>query len=259
MLTLIGLGLHDENDITLRGLEIICKADIIYLEKYTSKFEATQKKLEDLYKKQIQLVKREFVEQEDTILSEAKTKNVVLLIIGDPLSATTHFELYLRAKKEKIPVKIVHNASILTAIAITGLQLYKFGKIASIPFADEKYSPETYYDLLKDNKSIGAHTLFLLDVKNEEAEYMSAKDAIKQLLSIEEKRKKGLFKEDTLCIVLERAGSNDCTVISATAKDFLNHEFGAQPHVLIVPGELHFLEEEAITLYKLQENSYFHK
>jgi diphthamide biosynthesis methyltransferase len=36
MLYLIGLGLSDETDITVRGLEIVKKASRVYLEAYTS-------------------------------------------------------------------------------------------------------------------------------------------------------------------------------------------------------------------------------
>ena len=36
MLYLIGLGLSDETDITVRGLEIVRKASRVYLEAYTS-------------------------------------------------------------------------------------------------------------------------------------------------------------------------------------------------------------------------------
>lgn len=36
MLHLIGLGLSDETDITVKGLEIVKKADRVYLEAYTS-------------------------------------------------------------------------------------------------------------------------------------------------------------------------------------------------------------------------------
>lgn len=36
MLYLVGLGLGDAKDITVRGLEIVKKADIVYLEAYTS-------------------------------------------------------------------------------------------------------------------------------------------------------------------------------------------------------------------------------
>ena len=36
MLYLIGLGLADEKDITVKGLEIVRKAERVYLEAYTS-------------------------------------------------------------------------------------------------------------------------------------------------------------------------------------------------------------------------------
>ncbi len=36
MLYLVGLGLADETDITVKGLEIVKKADRVYLEAYTS-------------------------------------------------------------------------------------------------------------------------------------------------------------------------------------------------------------------------------
>jgi diphthine synthase len=36
MLTFIGLGLFDEYDISLKGLEAIRKADLVYAEFYTS-------------------------------------------------------------------------------------------------------------------------------------------------------------------------------------------------------------------------------
>ena len=36
MLYLVGLGLADEKDITVKGLEIVRKAERVYLEAYTS-------------------------------------------------------------------------------------------------------------------------------------------------------------------------------------------------------------------------------
>lgn len=36
MLYLVGLGLSDETDITLKGLEVVKKASRVYLEAYTS-------------------------------------------------------------------------------------------------------------------------------------------------------------------------------------------------------------------------------
>lgn len=46
-----------------------------------------------------------------------------------PCRATTHSDLQLRAKALEIPVKIIHNASIMNAVGACGLQLYRFGEV----------------------------------------------------------------------------------------------------------------------------------
>ena len=38
-------------------------------------------------------------------------------------SATTHADLYLRARQRGVTVKVVHNASIMSAVAASGLQV----------------------------------------------------------------------------------------------------------------------------------------
>ena len=45
----IGIGLNDEKDISIKGLEIIKKCDHIYLENYTSKLNVPLNYLERLY------------------------------------------------------------------------------------------------------------------------------------------------------------------------------------------------------------------
>ena len=44
--------------------------------------------------------------------------------------ATTHTDLELRARDLGIPVKIIHNASIMNAVGVCGLQLYRFGEVS---------------------------------------------------------------------------------------------------------------------------------
>src|SRR3989338_2156436 len=113
MLSIIGIGLSDEKDITVKGLEIIRKSDAVYLENYTSILNVPVEKLEKFYNKKIILADRTLIEQkaEETILKDAKTKNVALLVVGDALSATTHTDLIKRAREKNIAVKIIHNAS----------------------------------------------------------------------------------------------------------------------------------------------------
>lgn len=48
MLYLVGLGLADETDITVRGLEVVRKAERVYLEGYTSILLVEKEKLVSL-------------------------------------------------------------------------------------------------------------------------------------------------------------------------------------------------------------------
>ena len=244
----IGLGLGNEKDISINGLEAIRKCDIVYLENYTSILNATQEALEKFYNKKIILARRNLIESDNNeILENAKTRNVALLIAGDPLVAKTHIDLFLRGKKDDIKCTIIHNASIVSAIGATGLQVYKFGKTTSIPMENENI--ETPYDVLKDNLSLGLHTLFLLDLDPEEEKFMSVNDAIRYLLKVELKRNEGIFSEKTFCIGCARLGSDSQIIKAGIAKEMLKFNFGKPVHCLIVPGKLHFMEEEALKLW----------
>jgi diphthine synthase len=244
----IGIGLSDEKDITVKGLELVKASDIVYLENYTSVLSVNVENLEQLYDKKIILADRETVEKnpEETILEDAKNKKVSFLVVGDPFAATTHADLLNRAKKLNIETKIIHNASVLTAIAATGLQLYKFGKTTSLPFASKGFEPETHYDVLKENKERKAHTLILLDLNPKENRFMSIKEAIKNLLEIESKRKENIFNKNSFCIGCANLGSENQVIKAGKAEDLMNFNFGQGLQCLIVPGELHFVEQEAV-------------
>lgn len=234
MLTLIGLGLNDEKDISVKGLEIVKKADIVYLEGYTSKLQCSKEILEKFYGKEVIIVEREFVENATAIISQAGYQNVVLLIVGDVFSATTHIVLYQEAKKMGIDVRVINNASVLNAIGITGLELYKFGKTTSIPF----HESETPHKVIKENASL--HTLCLLDLVPSESKFMEASDAI-------EKLKKSGFDVNTKVVVCAQLGSDNPTIIYMQAKNVQPlHKF---PQCLIIPGELHFIEKEMLQSY----------
>ena len=244
----IGLGLNNEKDISINGLEVIKKCDIVYLENYTSILNCTKEQLEKFYNKKIILARRSLVEADNNeIIENAKAKNVAFLVAGDPFAATTHIDLFLRAKKEGIKCRVIHNASVVSAVGITGLQVYKFGKITSIPLENENI--ETPYNVLKENLSLGLHTLFLLDLNPDEEKFMSINDAIRYLLKVELKRNERIFSEKTLCIGCARLGSENQVIKAGTAKDLLRQNFGKPVHCLIVPGKLHFMEEGGLKLY----------
>ncbi len=246
-LYMIGTGLNDEKDITIRGMEIIKKCGLIYLESYTSKLNCPVEDLERLYQKKIIIADRELIEKNtEEMLEKAKEHNVAFLVIGDVFSATTHTDLRLRALGKGVKVSIIHNASILTAIGDTGLELYKFGRIASIPFANENIS--TPYDVLETNQKIGLHTLFLLDIDSDEKKCMAIKEALEYLLHLENKKKKGLLNNSTLCVCCGKLGAEDAKIKAGTVGDMLTEEFpGLQ--CLIIPGKLHFIEEETLKIH----------
>lgn len=235
MLSLIGLGLNDEKDISVKGLELVKKADIVYLENYTSKLQCSKQDLEKLYGKEIQLVEREVVENATAIISQAAYNDIVLLIVGDVFSATTHISLFQEAKQKGVEVKVIHNASILNAIAITGLELYKFGKTTSIPF----HESETPYKVIKENGKL--HTLCLLDLVPSENKFMECYEGI-------EKLKKVGFDTNTKVVVCAQLGSSNPTIFYTEAKNV--KALNKFPQCLIIPGELHFMEKEVLESYK---------
>ena len=246
----ISIGMNDEKDISIKGLDLVKKADFVYLENYTSKLNCNLNYLEKLYGKKIILADRKLVEMdaEKTMLQQAKTQEVAFLVVGDIFSATTHMDLYLRAKKMGIKTRIVHNASVLTAVGVTGLQLYNFGKTTSIPF--ENQNIETPYDVLALNQKNNLHTLFILDLKPNSNDSLSVTDAIRYLLKVELKRNEKVFTDNTLCIGCAKLGSLDQIIRVGKAKQLLQYLFKDGMHCLIVPAKkLHFMEEEALRLY----------
>ncbi|MBT3398240.1 diphthine synthase [archaeon] len=233
-LNLIGLGLN-LNSISAEALTAIKSSDKVYLENYTVNFPYTVKELEVSLKTKIVELDRAKVEDE-SIIQEAKSQNISLLVYGDSLSATTHIQLVLEAKKQKIKYGIFHNASIIIAIAETGLQLYKFGKTASMPnWAEHTNKPTSFINYIKQNQSIGAHTLILTDIG------LELKDAMDQL---EQSAKKESQKIDKV-IAISNAGTKNQKIFYDTPKNLTSKKV-KMPFALIIPGEMHFIEEEAI-------------
>ncbi len=251
MLTFIGLGLGDEKDMSLKGLEEARACDLVFAEFYTSQMSGDRPvlpALEELIGKRIQVLGRRDIEDEGNriLLQPAREKRVCLLVPGDPLISTTHIYLRIDAKKMGIKTKIIHNTSILSALSITGLQNYKFGRSASIPTPTDDFFPETPYDVIKGNLEQGLHTILYLDIRVKDGKtiMMDAAEGIDILMKIEARRKEGVFGEDTLCVVLARAGCDEYVLEAGPAGEMGDRNLGPPPHTLIVPGELHFMEEE---------------
>jgi diphthine synthase len=233
MLYLIGLGL-DYNSISKKSLEILGKCKKIYLENYTVEFPYSIKKLEEITKKKIFPANREFIEAL-SIVDEAKKTDIALLIYGSPLTATTHISIIQESIKKKVKYKIIYNASILDAVAETGLQLYKFGKISSIPKWSESFKPKSFIENLKQNLSIDAHSLILVDIG------LKFEDALNELIESADDYKLKLKK----IIVCSNLGTDKSEIVYGKIEDLSNKNIKA-PFCFIVPGKLHFVEEEVL-------------
>lgn len=253
MLTLIGLGLWNESDVTLKGIDRAKNSDVVYIELYTSKWYGDVKKLEKIISKKIKVLKRKDLEEEsDIILKETEDKNVVLFVPGDPLVATTHNSLISDARRKGIDVEIIHNASIYSAIAEVGFHIYSFGATATVPFPEKTGGklPKSVYETLKMNRKNGFHTLLLLDVIAEENKYMKPNEGMKILLKIEEEMNDEIFTEYTEIVVFARAGSDEPLIVYGEVKDLLKKDFGKPPFVIIIPGQMHFTEKEYLEQFR---------
>lgn len=241
-LNLISLGLIDKEDMSIKALEISKKCDILYLDNYTNYIWPTLKELVKFIGKPIQeLNRKELEENSNKIIRKAKIKNVGILISGDCLIATTHSILILDAIKNNIKIQIIHGSSIITAVAETGLFIYNFGKVASIPF--ENKNVKVPYEILKNNQSLGMHTLFLLDLNPEKKMFLTIKEAIVYLTD-------NGMDINQLVVGCARLGKKDSIKKSGKAEAIKNIEFGKPPYCLIVPGRMHFIEEEFLKRFK---------
>lgn len=247
-LVFVGLGLNDEGGLSLRGLEEARGADRVFIELYTSLLpDFSLERLEALVGKSITLLSRRQLEDENgkIVLDAARQGKVVLFVPGDPFIATTHVTLRIEAEKLEIKTRIVHGASIISAIiGLSGLHNYKFGKTVTVPFV-ENFS-ETPYNVIAQNRRLGLHTLCLLDLKVDEKRFLSIGEALGSLLQVEQKRKEGVVTRETVVVGVARAGSGSVVLKAGSVSELLGFDFGGPPQSLIFPGELHFMEAEAL-------------
>ena len=243
MLTFIGLGLYDERSITVEGQAALRNADRAYAEFYTSKLIGTTiDELESYHDADIEVRDRAGVEQEpDDILAAAESEDVAFLTAGDTMISTTHVDLRLRAHERGIETRVIHGVTAQTATSsLTGLQNYRFGKATTLPFPYAHGAdglPASVTDTIDENRADGLHTVVYLDIKAEQEEYMTA-DRGAELLAEE--------YPELVGVVVARAGSPEPLVEAGTMTELADREFGEPLHLLVIPGECHLLEADAL-------------
>jgi len=243
MLTFVGLGLYDERSVTVAGRDAIRTADRVVAEFYTSKLAgATIDDLEAAHDTEIEVRDRAGVEQSpDDILDDAAESEVVFCTAGDTMISTTHTDLRLRAHDRGIETRVVHGTTAQAAASsLTGLQNYRFGKATTLPFERSHAGddlPESVPATVEENRDRGLHTLVFLDIDAENDDYMRADRAAARLADA---------SDDTLGVVVARAGSPDPVVRADRLSALAAGSFGDPLHLLVIPGDLHLMERDAL-------------
>ncbi|MCX8200111.1 MAG: diphthine synthase [Candidatus Micrarchaeota archaeon] len=254
MLYIIGTGVWRGDDIPYRGVEACRKALKVYLDAYTRRFEETEIEiLEKIIGKKICLVDRKELEETLGFLKEAVEDDVVLLVPGDPLVATTHITILQEAKKAGIPCEIIHASSIYDALAgEAGLHIYKIGGSCTIPMRDKMIRPYSVYDKIADNTRRGMHTLVFLDTAP--GKEMGVGEALEILQEIESERKEGIADDARKIVVGCRVGSREQKIVYGKIGTIKETSFKG-PCTLIFPGALHFSEEEYLRLLETDDRN----
>lgn len=232
MLYLIGLGLN-EKGISKQGMLTIEKCAKVYLEGYTVDFPYDIEKELNLSKK-IEVLERKDVES-NMLIKEARGRKIALLVYGSPLFATTHMSLIQDAHAQKVRTKVIYSASVFDGLAETGLQLYKFGKISSMPKWHGDYEPDSFLEFVEQNQSIKAHSLILVDIG------LQFKKALSQLEMAAHKKNMKLDK----ILVCSRIGAEGKQIFYATT-EVLRKKDIESPFCFVIPSEMHFLEKEVV-------------
>lgn len=252
-LVFIGLGLHDEFGMSLRGQAEARSCDHLFAELYTNTMPSLNlRNLSTLVGKEVTFLSRKDIEEnpERLILSKTRTGKVGFLVPGDPMVATTHVDLRLRAHKAGIKTRIAHAASVVSAISgVTGLQSYKFGRTVTIPTLPKNKIPESIYFAVGNNRAIGLHSLVLMEVDVEGKRHVTIPEALNRFLSYSERKHEKVITKRTLVVGAARLEAPDMIVKAGPVDELARSNFGKPPFVIVFPGQLHFVEAEALHVF----------
>jgi diphthine synthase len=248
-LIFIGLGLYDERGLTVRAREEGRDCDVLFAEFYTSRMMGSSPaKLESIFRREIRVLGREEVEEGRIILEAAAEGKAGLLVAGDSMAATTHVDLRLRAHRLGVRTRVVPGISALTAASgALGLQHYKFGRTTTLPLREKGFEPTTPYDVVEANRAAGLHSLALLDLKEERL--MTPGEGLEYLLDMEDQFARGVLGPETLACIAGSLGSSDPTLRADRIDPLRKADPGPSPHVIVIPGPLHFMEVEALVAF----------
>ena len=192
-LWLIGIGPGDLDHITERAKRVAKGCSKRYLEGYTAILPPIEEKRLEAVVGPWERLMRDGVESPENMLDEARVDSVALLVVGDPMQATTHIDLEERCAEEGIGFHVIPGLTATAlAVSLSGLQSYRFGRQVTIPFSDGEYLPTSPFEMICKNKEAGMHTLALLDLDPtgmglEQPRPMTPREAVDHLIRMNER------------------------------------------------------------------------
>jgi len=247
-LYLVGLGLSPEY-VSVKALEVLRTADFVYVDTYTSYVDLEL--LRRVVGRDLTPIRRADLEERSGALILEMLKRgyrVALAVPGDPLVATTHVTLLLEAHRRGVPFHVVPGVSIVpTALTLSGLMVYKIGKVATVVYPKDGVLFEYPYDVIKLNDSGNLHTVLLLEYDGERGVAMTVREAIEILLTIEERRGEGVLTGERLVVALAGLGYPGYSVCAGRLKSISNLRVDKVPQTLVVVSpKPHPVELEAM-------------
>jgi len=260
-LWLIGIGPGDLDHITERARRVARGCSKRYLEGYTAILPPTEEKRLESVVGPWEKLMRDGVESPKSMLDEARSGAVALLVVGDPMQATTHIDLEERCAEEGIGFHVIPGLTATAlAVSLSGLQSYRFGRQVTIPFSDGDYLPTSPFEMICRNKEAGMHTLALLDLDPtgmglEQPRPMTPSEAVDHLVRMNEKVEDfDELVEEWGGLLLSDLGTEEESVISGSLGD-LSQMKGGHVHALIIAAEFSGLEAEAFERRRITEDT----
>ena len=248
-LWLIGLGPGDLQQMTVAALAAARDVDHRFLEGYTALLPPDELQNMEALIGSWEIRMRSSVEQPADLLHLAQSSKVALLVVGDPLQATTHVDLELRCLELGIPCHIQHGISITTIVTgAVGLQSYRFGRQCTFAYPYGDYLPTSPLEIILANRERDLHTLALLDLDptgmgEGEQTPMSpeiAMDVLRKMAAALE-----IDVEDWIIVLCSDMGTENACVSVGSPSEISDINMG-RIHCMIVPAKLHDVEAAAL-------------
>ncbi len=247
-LLLVGMGVHGALGLPVGAVEELRRCDQVLLDSYTSPVDQARA-LEDLRSVlgvEVRAASREELEDVRRVLSAASRGCVGLIVPGDVFAATTHDALRQEAIRLGIQVRVWHSSSIIvSALGRVGLHVYKLGFVGTLVSGPPQAAYRAYFGVTSALRN-SQHSLLLLQHDPRTGEGVDVGEGLRALEEAEKSWRLGTFGPDRVIIVASRLFSASESVRVLRLEEALGADFGEHPHTIIVPGRLHYTEEELL-------------